>query len=112
MDVGEDAASGDGGRSDKLVQLLVVAHSEHDVSRSDGLLLVLSAGIARELKDLAGDVLEHGSHVDAATDADSLGVAALLKITVRATDWEDQIASTGVGLVLSTFTGSYSSWHL
>ena len=46
LDVGEDATSGDGGRSDQLVKLLVVAHSEHDVSWSDGLLLVLSAGIA------------------------------------------------------------------
>ena len=115
LDVGEDAAAGDGGGGDELVELLVVAHGEHEVPRLDRLLLVLVARVACELQNLLRDVLEHGRHVDAATFAGHHGVAALLQLAAHAASWEDKVAAGRHGdSFLSNLAGSSASlcaWH-
>ena len=55
VDVRQDAAANDGDRAQELVQLLVVADGELDVSRHDAQLLVVARGVARELEDLGAD---------------------------------------------------------
>ena len=46
VDVGKDTSVSDGGAAEKLVELLVIADSQLDVTRLDGLLLVLVTSIA------------------------------------------------------------------
>ena len=115
LNVGQDAAVGDGGGGDELVELLVVAHGKHEVPRRDRLLLVLVARVARELQDLLRDVLEHGRHVDAAALTGHHGVAALLQPAAHAASWEDEVAAGRHGdSFLSNLAGSSASlcaWH-
>ena len=63
MDVGDDAAAGDG-RLDQGVQLLVTADGQLQMSRGDPLHLEVLGGVAGELEDLGGEVLEDGGAVD------------------------------------------------
>ena len=112
LDVGENASVGDGGRSDHLVELLVVSDGELNVTGNDPLLLGLDGGISGELDDLAAKVLEHSSGEDAGTLSDLLGVAALLVHGVDATDGERDVGSGGSAdsLCLS-FSVALSAWH-
>ena len=57
LDVGEDTAGGDCACSSELAELLIVADGELDMTRHNGLLFVLSAGITGEVKDLLREVL-------------------------------------------------------
>ena len=115
LDVGQDAAVGDGGGGNELVQFLVVAHGEHEVPRRDRLLLVLVARVARELQDLLRDVLEHGRNVDTAAFTGHHGVAALLQPAAHAASWEDEVAAGRHGdRFLNNLAGSSASlcaWH-
>ena len=52
MDVGHDAAAGDGGAAEQLGELLVVAHRELDVARHNAGLLVVPRRVPGELKNL------------------------------------------------------------
>ena len=49
MDVGEDAALGNGDMAQKLVQLLVIADGELEMTRDDTRLLVVAGGIASQI---------------------------------------------------------------
>ena len=64
MDVGEDTALGNGNVAEKLVQFLVIADGELEMTRDDTRLLVVAGGIASQLEDLGSQVLENGSEVD------------------------------------------------
>lgn len=63
MDVGQHASPGDGNVVEELVELLVIADCETDVARNDALLLVVLAGIPRQLQDLSGEIFDRSSHV-------------------------------------------------
>ena len=71
MDVGEHAALGDRDAREELGELLVVADRELDVARDDARLLVVARGVAGELEDLGGEVLEDGGEVDRRAGADA-----------------------------------------
>jgi hypothetical protein len=58
------------------------------VARDDTLLLVVARGVARELEDLRGEVLEHGGEVDGRAGANPLRVVAALEQTVDTADGE------------------------
>lgn len=94
MDVGQHTTLGDGDVSQKLVQLLIVADGELQVTRNDTGLLVVAGSVASQLENLGSEVLENGSQVDGGTGTDTLGVVALAKQTVDTTDRESQ---TGLG---------------
>ena len=93
LDVGDGATLRDGGHGHQLVELFVVAHGQLDVLGLDGLLLVLFAGVAGELENLDGDVLEHGSSEDTGTDAHAVSVLARSDQAGAAADREDQIST-------------------
>ena len=57
VDLWSDTTLGESDLSEELVQLFIVADSELDVSWGDGLLLVLVAALARQIKDLHTEVL-------------------------------------------------------
>ena len=71
MDVGEHAALGDRDAREELGELLVVADRELDVARDDARLLVVARGVAGELENLGGEVLEDGGEVDRGAGADA-----------------------------------------
>src|SRR3989338_3015805 len=64
VDVRSDAGSRNCNITQELVQLLVVANGKHDVTRYNALFLVVLGGIAGQLEDLSGQVLENGSQID------------------------------------------------
>ena len=51
MNVGKDTTLGNGDVSEKLVQLLIVADGELKMAGDDSGLLVVTSGVASQLKD-------------------------------------------------------------
>ena len=82
MDVGEHAAGSDGDAGEQLVELLVVADGELHVARDDARLLVVAGGVAGELKDLSGEVLEHRGKVHGRACTDAASILAGLEVAV------------------------------
>lgn len=64
MNVWEDTTLCDCDVSQKLVQLLIVADGELEVTWDDTGLLVVASGVSGQLEDLSGEVLEDGSEVN------------------------------------------------
>ena len=90
VNVGEDTTLGDCDVSEKLVQFLVVADGELQMTGDDTSLLVVSCGVASQLEDLGSEVLKDGSQVDRGTSTDTLSIVALAQETVDTTNWECQ----------------------
>ena len=88
VDVGKDTSVSDGGAAEKLVELLIVADGELDVSWHNSGLLVVLGGVSGELEDLSGEVLKDGSEVHWGTGSDSGTVGAELEVSVDTSDWE------------------------
>lgn len=63
MNVWENTTLGDGNVSQKLVQLLIVADGELEVTWNDTGLLVVAGSVSGQLEDLGGEVLKDGSEV-------------------------------------------------
>ena len=53
VDVGKHTALGDGDMAEQLVQLLIVADGELEMTRDDTGLLVVTCGVSSQLKDLS-----------------------------------------------------------
>lgn len=103
LDLRQDTTLRDDDVAEQLVELLVVADgklcsrgqqrcSEHErkrgrteVAGDDTRLLVVTGGIAGELENLSGQVLEHGREVDGRAGTDTLGVVATAEETVDTT---------------------------
>ena len=88
LDVGEYTTLSDGDTGQQFVQLLVVADGELQMTGDDSCLLVVTSGVACQLKDLSSQVLEHGSEVHGGTSADSLGIVSFPQQTVDTSDGE------------------------
>jgi hypothetical protein len=70
IDVGKNTTEGDC-RADEGVQLLVAANGELQVARRDALDLEILGGVAGQLEDFGGEVLEDGSDVDGSWESES-----------------------------------------
>ena len=105
MNVGENTTLGDGDVTEKLVQLLIVADGELEMTGDDTGLLVVTSGVTGQLEDFSCKVLEDCGKVDRCTcnaselvqlemdrrnltGTDTLSVVALSQETVDTTDWE------------------------
>jgi len=66
LDVGQHAALSDGDSAKKLVELLVVADSQLQVTGDDASLLVVTGSVSCQLQDLGCQVLQHSSQVHGA----------------------------------------------
>ena len=88
VDVGEDTTGGDGDGAEELGELLIVADRQLDVAGHDAGLLVVAGGVAGELENLSGEVLEDGSEVHGGTGTDAGGVLASLEVARDAADGE------------------------
>ena len=93
MDVGEDTAGGDGACSCELAELLIVADGELDMTRHNGLLFVLSAGITGEVKDLLREVLHDSCGEYAGSDTNHRCITTLFIVAVHSADGEDEIST-------------------
>jgi len=67
VNVGENTTLGDGDVSKELVQLLIVADGELQVTGDDTGLLVVTSGVTSQLEDFGSQVLKDGSEVDGST---------------------------------------------
>lgn len=94
VDVGKDTTLGDGDVTEKLVQLLIVADSELQVTGDDTGLLVVAGGVTSQLENFSSQVLEDGSEVDGGTSTNALGVVAATEQTVNTANGE---LKTGLG---------------
>jgi len=101
LDVGEDTTLGNGHTGEQLVQLLVVADGQLEVTGDDPGLLVVPGSIASQLEDLSSQVLHDGSHVDGGTSTHTLGIVALPQQTVDTAHGELESSTAGPGLCLS-----------
>jgi hypothetical protein len=109
LDVGQDAALGDGDARKQLVELLVVADGQLEVTRDDARLLVVAGGVAGQLEHLGSQILHDGGQVDGRSGTDALGVVALAQQTVNATDGELKTGAARARLCLSLDFASLST---
>jgi hypothetical protein len=79
------------------------------VTRDDTSLLVVTSGVAGQLKDFSGEVLHNGSQVDGRASANALSVVALAEKAVDAADGELKPSPVGAGLALSLDFASLST---
>lgn len=114
LDVGQDASLGDGHAAEELVQLLVVPHGQLQMAGDDAGLLVVPGGVAGQLQDLGGQILQDGGQVDGGPGTDSLCVVPFTEETVDAADGELQARSgaAGLGLGAGLSSGFTSSRHV
>jgi len=90
LDVGQDTSLSDGHTGEELVQFLVVADGQLQVTWDDPGLLVVTGSVSCELEHLGGQVLHDGGQVDWGSGSNPLGVVSLAEMTVNTTDWELQ----------------------
>lgn len=67
VNVGEDTTLGDGDVAEKLVQFLVVADGELQVTWDDTGLLVVTSCVTGQLEDFGSQVLKNSGEVDGST---------------------------------------------
>ena len=94
LDVRQYTTLGDGHTGQELVQLLVVADGQLEMTGDDPRLLVVTGSVSCELENLSGQVLHNGGQVHWGTGSDTLTVVSLAEMTVDTADWELQ---TGAG---------------
>ncbi|KAK2882234.1 hypothetical protein Q8A73_022744 [Channa argus] len=110
LDVGQHAALSDGDSSQQLVELLVVAHSQLQVTGDDPGLLVVAGGVSSQLQDLSGQVLENSRQVDGSSGSNTLSIVAFTQQSVDTTDWELEPSAGGAGLCFcSGFATGFST---
>jgi hypothetical protein len=67
VNVGQDTTLGDCDVSEKLVQFLIVADGQLEMTGDDTGLLVVTGGVTSQLEDFSSEVLKDGSEVDGST---------------------------------------------
>jgi len=88
VNVGQDTTLCDCDVSEKLVQFLIVADGELEMTGDDTGLLVIAGGVTSQLEDFGREVLKDGSEVDGSTSTNTLSVVTLSEKTVDTTNWE------------------------
>ena len=83
LDVGKHSTSGDCDVLQQSVELLVVLHSQTDVTRDDPGLLVVPGGVPSKLQDLRSEVLHDGGKVDGAAHSAGMAVVSLLDVAAN-----------------------------
>jgi len=77
VNVGQDTTLCDCDVSEKLVQFLIVADGELEMTRDDTSLLVVTGGVTSQLKNFGREVFEDSSEVDGSTSTNTLSVVTL-----------------------------------
>ena len=93
LDVWQDTTLGDGDSGQQLVQFLVVADGELEMSWNNPRFLVVSGCVASQLEYFSCQILHDGRKVHWSSSTDTLGVVSLSQQTMDTTDWELQTGS-------------------
>ena len=109
LDVGQDTTLGDGDTGEKLVELLIVPHSELKVTGDDPGLLVVTGSVAGQLEDLSSQVLHDCGEVDWCSGTNSLSVVALAEESVHSTYGELKSSSGRSGFWLRSGLASFTT---
>ena len=109
LDVWKYTTLSDGDSRQKLVQLLVVSDGELKMSRDDPSLLVVSGGIACQLQNLSGQVLQNCGEVDWSASTHTLGIIALSEQTMDTADGKLKTGTARPGLALSLYFSAFAS---
>ncbi|XP_043954176.1 uncharacterized protein LOC122820671 [Gambusia affinis] len=110
LDVGQHSTLGDGDSTQQLVELLVVADGQLQVTGDDAGLLVVAGRVPSQLQDLSGQILEHSGQVDGGSGTDPLSVVAFAQQPVDTAHRELESSSRGAGLGLcSGFSSGLSA---
>ena len=88
MNVWQDTTLGDCDVTQKLIQLLIVADGELEMTRDDTGLLVVTSGVASKFEDFSCQVFEDGCKVHWGTSTNTLGIVSLSEKTMHTTDGE------------------------
>lgn len=67
MNVGQNTTLGNGDVTEKLVQFLIVADGQLEMTWDDTGLLVVTGGVTSQLEDFGSQILKNGSQVDGST---------------------------------------------
>jgi hypothetical protein len=78
VNVGHDAAPGDGDVSKQLVQFLVVANSQLDMSWNDASSFVVTGSITSKFKDFCSEILQDSSKVYWGSSTNTSSIFAFL----------------------------------
>ena len=96
VNIGDNTAARDV-TPEKPVELLIPPDSKSDVPRGNPVLLVVTGRVARNLKNLGGEVLHDSSKVHGGTSTDTGGNPDLLHVSVDTTDGEYKSSTRGTG---------------
>jgi hypothetical protein len=88
VNVGQDTTLCNCDVSEKLVQFLIVADGELEMTRDDTGLLVVAGGVTSQLEDFGRKVFEDSCEVDGSTGTNTLSIVAALEHTMDTTDGE------------------------
>ena len=86
--VGENTSLSNSDPTKEFVQLFVIPDGELKMSWDNSGLLVVPCSVAGKLKDLSGQVLENGCHVNWSARTDSLRVVSFTQKTVYSANWK------------------------
>ncbi len=64
MNVGKDTTLGNSDMAEELVQLLVITDGELEMAGNNASLLVVTSGIASQLKDFSSEVFKYGGEIN------------------------------------------------
>lgn len=109
LDVGQHTTLGNGDTRQQLVQLLVVADSQLQVTGDNSGLLVVTGSVTSQLKDFSSQVFEHGGQVDWSASTHTFGIVSFAEKTVDTTDGELQACARGPRFALSLDFSSFST---
>lgn len=109
LDVGQDSSLGDGDPGEQLVQLLVVADGELEMTGDDAGLLVVTSSVTGQLEDLSSQVFHDGSQVHGGTGTNTLGIVSLAEETMDTPDRELESSTVGAGLALPLHLASLTT---
>ena len=101
LDVGQDSSLGDGHPGEQLVQLLVVADGELEMTGDDAGLLVVASSVTGQLEDFSSQVFHDGGQVHGGTGTNTLSIVSLAEETMDTPDRELESSTVGTGLALS-----------
>jgi len=114
MDVGQHATLGDSNVPQKFVQFLIVAYGELKMTGNNTRLLVITSGIASQLENFGGKILQHSSKVNRSASTDTLSVVSFAQKTMNTANGERQAglrrARLGA-LAAASFPSRFSSSH-
>jgi len=100
LNVGKDTTLGDGDTRQELVEFLVVADGQLQMTGDDARLLVVTSGVASQFEHFRCQVFHYSREVHWCTCPHALSVVPLAKETVDTPDGELKSSTVGAALRL------------